>query len=202
MFLRDWLNAWYGFAKQNLSGMVWMRYSLRAIVLAGALIAMPHAVLAQQIDYPKFTGEISLTTQNDGAFETFLDANEAKVVFLDMTFTTAFGARFRSDVYEMCSPYAEIWDNGLSGEVFALPYTKDGKPLGEDDVLRAENTQCGDVGLAFVGDDLILSSAGPGVHWYDINGFYLVRRRANRQPYIEIKELDASAETWAWVLGQ
>jgi hypothetical protein len=179
-----------------------MRNSLRLVAVASAIIAQSQAVLAQPIDYPKFTGEISLTAQNDGAFEAFLDEHEAKVVFLDMTFNTAFGARFSSEVYEMCSPYAEIWDNGLSGEVFTLPYTKDGNPLGEDEVLKEENTECGDVSLSFVSDDLVMSSAGPGVHWYDIKGFYLVRRRANRQPYVEIKELDASAETWARMQGQ
>jgi len=179
-----------------------MRNGLLAVSLVGAVIVQSHSVFAQPIEYPKFTGEISLTSQNDGAFETFLDENVGRVVFLDLLFRTAFGARFSSEVYEMCSPYAEIWDNGLSGEVFTLPYTKDGKPLGEGETLREDNTECGDVSLSFVSDDLVLSSAGPGVHWYDINGFYLVRARANRWPYIEMKWLDASAETWARALGQ
>jgi hypothetical protein len=74
--------------------------------------------------------------------------------------------------------------------------------LGEDDVLGAENTRCGDMRLSFVGDDLVMSSAGPGEHWYEINGFYLLRRRADRWPYVEIKWLDATAESWARLLGQ
>lgn len=179
-----------------------MRIGLKKLVIMGAMLSVSFAVWAQPIDYPKFTGEISLTNHNDSAFETFIDKNVNKVVFLDLTFNTAFGARFSSDVYEMCSSYAEIWDNGLSGEIFTLPYTKDGKPLAEGEVLSRDKTECGVVSLSFVGDDLVLSSAGPGVHWYDIKGFYLVRHRANRQPYVEIKELDASAETWARMLGQ
>ena len=166
------------------------------------LISQVVAVVAQPVTFPKFTGEISLTGENDGQFETFLDRNVEKVVFLNMTFRTAFGARFAAEVYETCSPYAEIWDNGLSGAVFTLPYTLDGKPLGEDDVLGANNTRCGDMRLSFVGDDLVMSSAGPGEHWYEINGFYLVRRRADRWPYVEIKWLDATAESWARMLGQ
>ena len=179
-----------------------MRSGLLGISVVGALLVQSHFVFAQPIEYPKFTGEISLTSQNDGAFETFLDENVGRVVFLDMMFRTAFGARFSSEVYEMCSPYAQIWDNGLSGEIFTLPYTKDGVPLGEGETLREENTVCGETRLSFSGDDLIMSSAGPGTHWYDIMGFYLVRQRADRWPYVEMKSLDASAQTWARMLGQ
>jgi len=179
-----------------------MRRFWCGLILGCLVLGNAGAAQAQAMTYPKFSGDVALTGQNDGAFEQFLDQNEGKVVFLDLIFSVAFATRFNDDVYEMCSPYAEIWDNGLSGEIFTLPYTKDGRVLGEDEELVEQNTRCGDQRLTFVDDDLVMSSAGPGAHWYDIQGFYLVRRRADRFPYIELKGLEASAETWARVLGQ
>jgi len=172
------------------------------ILLPLFLIGLP--VFGHDTTYPKFEGEIHFTRPNSEEFITFVDENLDKVVFLDLLFTADFGVQTSYDMEEACNSHFNFWDDGMEEQNIFLPiYEPDPEnpPTGEE-TFEMDQIGCEMLSIRFENTALQLSSAGPGVHWSEIEGFFLLRSRSDRWPYLEIKELEASAETWAQILNK
>ena len=163
------------------------------------LLATP--VIAHDVNYPRFSGDIHFTRPNDQQFINFLDQNTDKVVYLDLLFTAEFGGIIGEEMQQACNSHFNFWDEGMGGHNIFLPiYNPDPDNPPED--FDMADIECEILPIRFVDTELLLSSAGPGAHWFDIEGFFLIRNRSDRWPFIEIKELEAHAETWAQILNK
>ena len=165
-----------------------------ATITCAALASFP--IFAQDISYPQFSGEIKLTSPNTQEFTQFLNDNLEKVVFLNLYFATDFGMQISYEVEEHCNAHFDFWEEGMNGQKIHLPYLKDA-PNNPTRPFEVADIECEDIPFKFVDADLNMSSGGPGAHWFDIEGFFLIREQSDRWPFVEIKHLPASAETWA-----
>ncbi len=160
---------------------------------------MTHPLTAHEIKYPKFEGDIHFTSPNTSEFMQFVDKNLGKVVYFDLILTTNFTLELGYRMEEVCNSHFNFWDDGLANQNVFLPiYEPDpDNPPKEFGYEHIEKITCEALPIRFVDTDLMMSSAGPGTHWFNIEGFFLLRSRAERWPFIELKELPASAEAWA-----
>ena len=166
-----------------------------------ALFFCATSAFAQPIEYPQFQGTIHFTAPNPPEFTTFLDNNRDKVVFLNILFTTDFGNENDYKVEEVCNSHFSFWDEGMEDQNIFLPIYEP-EPSNPPKQYDLSDIGCEALPIRIVDSGLTLSSGGPGVHWFDIEGFFLIRHQSDRWPYIELKELPASAETWASIKNQ
>ncbi|MEM9716339.1 MAG: hypothetical protein AAF826_07460 [Pseudomonadota bacterium] len=156
-------------------------------------------IWAHDITYPSFIGTLNVTTSNSTDFLDFAAQYQGQVVYLDIDVTYSFGNEDHYTANAACNAENDFWNDGFTDNRFVMPLqitATEGTPLTADDVI------CADIPMTFKGLEVSLSSGGPGAHWYEIEGFFLMRERVDRWPYIEFQWLEADAETWASVVNR
>lgn len=169
---------------------------MRILIVILTALALPAA--AHDITYPKFDGRLNITGANDTTFLDFASEHKGQVVYLDLYISYSFGVLDEHTVNEACNLDNDYWNDGFTDNRFVMPLDieyPDGRDLSVDEVT------CAELPITFTGVDLQLSSGGPGAHWYEVQGFFLMRERTERWPYLELKWLDANAETWAGIVN-
>jgi hypothetical protein len=149
-------------------------------------------------DIPVLDAAITLTGYNTPDFETFVTAHVGQIAFLRLHFDRAHAMQVHDDIEMLCNADFNDWDSPMAGQQFALPYGPEGLRPGDDawyDLDPARVT-CSDQRFAFSGIEPDLSSAGPGTHWYQIEGFFKIRDGAGRWPFLELIPVEMSGETW------
>ncbi|MEO0342152.1 MAG: hypothetical protein AAF198_01820 [Pseudomonadota bacterium] len=167
-------------------------------ILIALLTAFAIPVWGHDITYPIFTGTLHVTAENDSALLEFASQHDGKVVFLDLEITYSFSGDADYTVNDACNAENEFWNDGFTDNRFVMPLTV----TGPRETLTIDDVTCADLPMTFTGVEIPLSSGGPGAHWYEIQGFFLMRERVDRWPYLELRWLEVDAATWANVLDR